>query len=278
MSLKQILVIHPIHDPVSALDSAIEFARSHNARLDILVLNLADIPTIPMTPNPEHDWNTTFSEPILATEKREQDVTAYMEKSGLPCSVQSECAQHGLIDDLVATAALCTDVVIFTNRQSSFVSGLIAQALDGALLDAGKPVLVLNGSPQASLETPEKIVIAWDDVSQAAHAVQAAIPILQRAKTVEIMVVIEKSAEATAFYNTEKLTTWLELHGIATQVSTVRRDGQLVSHALADYIEEQPCDLLVMGAYSHSRISERLFAGATHIALTDINVPLLIAH
>ena len=280
MSYKKILVIHPIHDTISALAPALSFARENDAHLDVLVLNLADVPAALMTQNPEYDWGRTFGDLLAQTDRRVQDVTEYLDKADIKHTVRSECAALGLMENLVARSALCTDLVIFTNGQSSFVSGLVGKALEGALLTCGKPVLVLTGNQQTPYSAPESVVIAWDDVPHAAHAVKAAMPILQAAGTVETLVVCENSEVDDVSHNhsTKALAQWLEAHDVSSRLTTVARDGQFISHALANHVEQHPCDLLVMGAYGHSRFSERLFAGTTHVALTDMDVPLLLAH
>jgi len=278
MDYKKILVIHPTYDPLSSLNSALDFARSFDAQIDVLVLNSSDYPTIAIAHSRGSDWSEQYSDLLLETDAREKEVTACLAEANIRFSVTAECAPLGMIDNIVAKAALCTDIVVFTNSQSSFVSGIVGQALEGALLDSGKPVLALTGSLQPSLMSADKVVIAWDEVPQAAKAVQFGLPILQAAKDVELLVIKESSTEPDSTKATDGITEWLKCHDIDSSVTVVARNGQFVSHALANHFQKHFCDLLIMGAYGHTRFTEKLFAGATHIALTDMQVPLLLAH
>ncbi|MEE9322210.1 MAG: universal stress protein [Granulosicoccus sp.] len=154
----------------------------------------------------------------------------------------------------------------------------MAHALQGAIQSAGKPALILVGRHQEPPSDPGKVIIAWDEVPQAARAVHHSLPLLKRAQEVEILTISEKNDKENGLKRATSLKTWLLRHGINAAARTESREGQFVSHVLVDQVNRSRANLLVMGAYSHTRASERLFAGATHAALTELETPLLLSH
>lgn len=279
MSYKTLLAIHPTHDPLKRLDPMIQFARSLGAQLHVLVLNLATpIPTMTYVQNPEYDWGEGFRQRLHETAECEDAVRGYLAGHLESCMVYGDCNQMGLIDETVGKHAIYADLILCSGGLASLTSGMMAHALEGALFNAGRPILALPFGVEVLPDTPHKITVAWDETPQAARAVAASLPLLRSAANVEVLVVWGKEGEDVASRRAKQLQTWLFAHAVTASTRILACDGQTVSHALVNAVNDNSTDMLVMGAYGHARIGERLFAGATHVALSDVHVPMFMAH
>lgn len=140
------------------------------------------------------------------------------------------------------------------------------------LLREGRPVLfVPKGVAATRYETP---LIGWNGSPEAFHAVQAALPILQKATTVHVCTVAEKNfTEGLA----EKLIAYLAWHGIRA-VAAKPAKGAGAEDALEATARRVGADLLVMGAYTHGRLRQLVFGGMTRRILNRGKIPTLMAH
>ena len=141
-------------------------------------------------------------------------------------------------------------------------------------LSASCPVLALPD--HSGLKLPlGTVCIAWDGGSEAARALKAAVPLLINAADVRVLTV--ESDSPTGFPPTEALR-YLARHGVKAELTELPR-GNSVEEALAEAVARAGADLLVMGAYGHSRLREFLFGGVTRFFLDELTAPpLLIAH
>jgi nucleotide-binding universal stress UspA family protein len=149
---------------------------------------------------------------------------------------------------------------------------LTAQALEGALFESGRPVLV-PGSRQLSLET---IAIAWKPTREAARAVSATLPLLPYAKRVVFISVSEDGAVESK--DAERLETTLKRHHPGVETLFLKAGAADVSETLLLHAYRSGAGLLVMGAYSRTRLRELIFGGVTENVLGDCELPVLMAH
>lgn len=146
------------------------------------------------------------------------------------------------------------------------------------LLSAGRPALVVPHIGAAAT-VGERVVVAWDASREAARAVSDAMPLLERAKSV---LVVSFDPKPTPFGHGElpgaDIALHLARHGVEVEVQ--REDaGELdVGNALLSYVADRGADLLVMGAYAHSRVRELVLGGVTRTMLESMTVPVLMAH
>lgn len=149
---------------------------------------------------------------------------------------------------------------------------------DLVALQSGRPVMVV---PRNFDRGPvnNRIVLAWDGHRAAARALGDAIHFLDDVSLVTILAVgdpnpLEKGLEAD-------IATHLSRHGIRTehaQIESRRRNHEGVGKAIIDYCERNRPDVLVMGAYEHSKFREDYFGGVTDTVFKDLTVPVLMSH
>lgn len=148
-------------------------------------------------------------------------------------------------------------------------------AIEEALFNSGRPVIVVpksGGNPE-----PQRIAIAWDGSARSARAVGDALPLLRNAGRVTIIMVgAEKDLSRIASANGP--TTYLERHGVKSERVTLEAVRGDVAEALREYVRGSDAELIVMGAYVHSRFRQAVLGGVTHSLLEDSPVPLLLAY
>jgi nucleotide-binding universal stress UspA family protein len=145
-------------------------------------------------------------------------------------------------------------------------------SLEAALMDTGRPLLVVP--PQAPAKIGSNVAIAWNGSVEASRAVNAAKPFLLAARKVSILTAKEPSNEDIG---PESLRAALAWHGISAKVEPVRARGD-IAKALLSAADRAGANLLVMGAYTHSRVREMILGGVTRHVLSEAEIPTLLAH
>jgi nucleotide-binding universal stress UspA family protein len=177
--------------------------------------------------------------------------------------------QEGAIDTAVAAAGRVADLVVL-GREARAPDHGADLALEGALFHSGRPVLVVPGP----CSIPETVLLAWNDSAQAVRAVAAAEPLLEAARKIVVFVAAEHGREAFAV---DALTSWLGWRGLAAPTIVAASEGD-PSVRLLEAAEQHKAGLVVMGAYTHSRLRHLVFGGVTTHMLRHSRVPLLMAH
>ena len=161
-------------------------------------------------------------------------------------------------------------------RTPAAVSRGEADSLSGALWSSGHPVMMVPGiedTPVAAT-APKRIVVAWNGSLEATRALSAALPVLKQAEAVDV-VTFDHAVDAAGL---ARVAAYLAGHGVDARTSDVATEGYLLSKALFDRVIERGGDLIVMGAYTHSRVREYLLGGLTQEILDGAPVPVLFAH
>ena len=142
------------------------------------------------------------------------------------------------------------------------VPELAAEQLDSMVMQSGRPLLIAPSKPTRQIG--EKVMIAWKDGPEAARALSAALPILAHAKHVTIVTLSEHSSEnAREKASAESVVEQLGWHGIQAKSQVSNSPVISASRKLEEIAFTLDADLLVMGAYGHSRLREFVFGGVT---------------
>lgn len=146
---------------------------------------------------------------------------------------------------------------------------------ESALFRSGRPVLVVPSVHRAPA-TLERIMVAWDGSEVATRAIAGAMPLLERARSV-LVVTIPTARYGAVDYPGFNIARHLARHGLPVELkvtpSTIDAGNTLLSLAA-----DEGSDLLVMGAYGHSRMRELVLGGATRQVLATMTLPVLMAH
>ena len=160
---------------------------------------------------------------------------------------------------------------------STPVPGMMPNFVETVALNSGRPVLVVPYAGEASGEFRRPLV-AWDGGLPASRAITSALPLLRQAGTIDV--VIFNPHTEVGVHGEEPgadLALYLARHGI--QVNVVERTvSGAIGEALLSTAADLGSDLIVMGAYGHTRFREVLLGGVTRTVLGSMTVPVLMAH
>jgi nucleotide-binding universal stress UspA family protein len=138
---------------------------------------------------------------------------------------------------------------------------------------------VLLAPPSETAAIGSTIAVAWKETAEAARAVTAAMPLLERAKKVIVLSVEEHSGlPAASTASAERLATQLARHGMNVEAHGLLAKPHGGAGTLIEKAKELEADLVVSGAYSHSRVREVVFGGFTRSLLGSCELPVLLLH
>ncbi|MGC2855746.1 universal stress protein [Novispirillum sp. DQ9] len=179
--------------------------------------------------------------------------------------------EQGAEDDKVALRGRMADLIV-VGRPRGDAEPALQATLNAALMDSGRPVLVAPRAPVSGIAT--SCAIAWNGSAEAARAVAAALPFLIKAGSVTILVAEEAEGTPSA----QDLETHLAWHGISAEIRRVVPSGGTVGAALLKAAGDAGADLLIMGAYTHSRLRQLILGGVTRHILDHAQIPVLLSH
>ena len=175
--------------------------------------------------------------------------------------------------------AHCSDLVVLTQADLDARDHRSAQALvEQVVLSNARPTLLLPYAGRLNAVGTHAMV-AWDDSREAARALSDALPLLRLAKRVQVVSWNEGLGydDETLRPRLDALHQWLVWQGIDAEMRVETTDGH-VAEAMLSHAADIGADLIVMGAYGHSRWMERLLGGATRGMLASMTVPVLMSH
>jgi len=137
------------------------------------------------------------------------------------------------------------------------------RVIEGLIFHSGRPILLCPEELAAELPVNfDRIIVAWDHSAPAARAVGDALSMLRRARDVQVVTATDGNTPAEQQSGAAVIRHLAE-HGINASFGMVRIDGSSVGKILEAEVKVRGIDLLIMGAYGHSRLSEWVWGGAT---------------
>ena len=180
-------------------------------------------------------------------------------------------ALAGPITHLVEQARAADLLVVGRRGPEDVAPGALGVPPGPVLMEAARPVLVLP--PRIERIRGARIVVAWKDGREARRAVSAALPFIREADQVFVV----STGEGARYEGAEDVADHLARHGASVTTHLLRT---VVSDAdeLLRFALKQEADLIVMGAYGHTRLRQWLFGGVTHEMLRTSPLPCLMCH
>ena len=147
--------------------------------------------------------------------------------------------------------------------------------VEAALFDGGRPVIVVPFIHKGPVKL-ERAVVCWDGGRTAARAMADAMPLLERAETVDVLTVSSRAGSDQEIPGID-VGEHLARHGLKVEVQRIVSEIDVTASILS-YAADTSADLLVMGAYGHSRLREFILGGVTRGILHSMTVPVLMSH
>jgi nucleotide-binding universal stress UspA family protein len=144
------------------------------------------------------------------------------------------------------------------------------------LIGVGRPVML---APEHEPETVgSTVAIAWKKSAEAARALTAAMPLLTKSGKVIVFAADEGAGRDATIGSAERIARHLRDHDLAVEIECVDVEGQSTANAIVQSALAKKSDLLVMGAYGHSRVRELILGGMTREVLIDCPIPVFLFH
>jgi nucleotide-binding universal stress UspA family protein len=276
MTFKNLLV-HVDDDAGSParLEAAIKLARDHDAHLTSLYVQ-AD-PSWPgyvraqMPAEVMEIQERQLAEHAKGVEKR---VVGVIEKSGLGVDHRTRRGSETAVAEIVALHARYADLAILGQDNPEETVGRELPA--HVLLSSGRPAVVVPYIG-AGKTLGQRVMVAWDAGREAARAVNDSLPILERAQSVILLTVNPQDAPHGQEPGTD-IALQLARHGVKVEVQHNVSEDLEPADTILSRLADHSSDLLVMGAYGHSRLRELLLGGVTQQILEHMTVPVFMSH
>jgi len=270
---------YPKPTTAAAINEAVALAASLGGKLTGLAVEVE----IPVHSNRLADYLIGLTAMTDAEEARSRaacrDGLAHFTKAataaGIVHATLSKKVNHYDVPGKVAALARTYDLSILP-----MVGGFDGQmeVADSVVFNSGRPILIFHVGQGAGLTRgPDLVVLAWDGSRGAARAMADALPILIRAKRVRVVTILNEKPHAVSKLG-EGAQRHLQTYGVSATLDEVDACGAEIGAVFDRYIKANKPDLLVMGAYGHSRAREFLLGGATEHALRVPTCPVLLSH
>lgn len=277
MTLKTILAITGTAAGDDDLAIAIALCEESGLHLSVLIVE-------PAPPPPTGEFAAMVSDGWIAQrqdgQKRLDDraaaVTAKLAATALSADVTTAYPELAWADEVVGRRARYADMsLVGPGLPREDVLG--SRAIHGALFSSGTPLMIVPAGARPTV-APKRVLLAWDAGVEAARAMHAALDLLSAAEAVHLTLV--DPVEGENGHGAEPgadAATYLARHGCRVSVDRLPSGGKPVSSVLRQHAIDVAADLIVMGAYGHSRLRERMFGGTTKSMIEDAPVPVLFA-
>lgn len=290
MSVKKIFVpVQNVDTAEGALKTAIALARRHKAHID--ALHIRQRPNVPAGGYypvgvifvDEHlselkealeaeaaKMKEIFNRVMKAEDVRIVASATHRDDAGATASWRD---QQGILPFDLSAAARVSDIIVF-GRGAGEIGYPDANLIEEAIFQSGRPVIIAPAGQFT--RTPRRILVAWNGGREAARALSSAMPLFEET---DAALVLSIGAIPSDLEGPEKAAELLRLHGVKAEAAR-REPGKKEAGEddLLDAAREWKADLIVMGAYSHSRWRELVLGGFTRKLLKQSEFPLFLAH
>lgn len=278
MALKDLLV-HIDNSKAAAgrVDTAIRLAAEHEAHLTGLYVVPGGnaVPAYIESQIPEDVIEAQIQAELARTEKAEEAFKTAADRAGL--STEWRCVEGDPLPTL-SLHARYVDLVIIGQADGSDYFSMMEGDVEHAVLDIGRPVLVIPYI--GTMETiGKRVMVAWDGSREAMRAIQDALPLLERAEAAHVLSIDPEGGSAgDGDLPGADISLHLARHNIKAQAAFTQAREISVGNTLLSRAADDNIDLIVMGAYGHSRYRELVLGGVTRDLLQSMTVPILMSH
>src|ERR1700688_3123813 len=192
--------------------------------------------------------------------------------SAEPLTLSASAAGAG---DQFARIARRFDLAIVGQAEpgANAVEELIAES---TLFQSGRPMIVVPYIQKAPLQL-DRVMACWDGGRQAPRAIADAMPILEKAGKVEIVIVANERGKEDEIEGAD-MGQHLARHGLKVDVKRISGGHIDIADVLLSHVSDSGTDFIVMGGYGHSRLREFILGGVTHSILRSMTAPVLLSH
>ncbi|WP_136634365.1 universal stress protein [Pseudooceanicola onchidii] len=260
------------------IDAAAAVAATHDAHLDAYCLGVD---------RSQMDYyyagaNAMILQEAIArageeAEEIDAEVKRLLAMTGVRWATDTGVTQMADLGRRVAQHARFSDLVILPKPYGKDRGADLEPMVEAAMFDGRAPVMIVPEAADVST-LPRSALLCWNESREALAAIKAALPLLRAADTVHICVIDPPVHGPNRSDPGGQLAVWLARHGIRAEIDVIARTLPRVSDVIRRHAEDKGAEMIVMGAYGHSRFREAILGGATRHMLEDTDVPVFMAH
>ncbi len=276
MTYKDILVYADTTKAATArLNYAATMAKAHKAHLTAL-----HVETRPFVP--ADILNTGMAAQVLQWQRelrrhQSEEVRAMVEAASQRNDINIEWRNViGDIDDSILLHAHYQDLLVLSRDGDPLdLNEPIEPSPSNIVISSGRPIVVLP-LDKTIASYGQRVLIAWKSTPEAARAVHDALPILTQAKVVTVMEV-NPAQPADQHIAGSDIAQHLARHGVRVNVAPIYADDMDAGNLILTRADDLEADMIVMGAYGHSRLREIVLGGVTRHILENATIPVLLS-
>lgn len=281
MTYRSLLVLID-HTPACAArtECAMQLAKELDCHLvGLAPTDLIDLPAAPKAAASLNEYAALVWDALRDQAERAADAFRDACHAAEVKSFEAVIDEASKVESLVRHAR-CTDLTVLTQADPSAPDFAVTKDMvESVILHSARPTLVLPYVGRID-SIGSRVLVAWDDSREAARALSDALPMLQRASQVEVSTWNEGATvdDKTLHPQLDALQKWLMWHGVSARTRVEPATDAAIADAMLSRAADTNADLIVMGAYGHSRWTERVLGGATRGLLASMTVPVLMSH
>ncbi len=259
------------------LEPAVRLANRHNTHL----IGMHAYSMVPAPPIPIPYGGKVLGSVVAAERQETEEIAATFARmtANQPFVAEWRAVKVPHVDlaPIVMDHGRAADLIIAGQTDPEWEFSPLLDFPERLALESGRPVLVVPYIGHYP-EIGRNIVIAWKPGREAARATFDALPLLLGAEKVHILEIMERGDERPALAPDTSIAAALARHGIKASVYTSAPRDIGVGDEILSRLADLGADLLVMGAYGHSRMRELVFGGVTRSISRHMTVPTLFSH
>ncbi len=279
MAYKTILLsLNDVPRVEAMIDAGAKIAAAHGAH----VIGCYVIPAVTIYPEvgyaappAVYEAHQQYFKSNLAAVK--QRFETRMRQDGLMHEWREMHSPYSEIAPSLIELASSADLVVVSQIKEDSEAELETGLTERVVMESGRPVLII---PQAgTYRMPKSVVVGYNDTREASRAAFDGLPLFQGADDVRVVWVNPyQHRQSAGELPGAEMATVLARHGVKAMAEGLEANGNNAGEALLQLANDKGSDLLVMGAYAHSRLREYIFGGATQHVLEHANIPVLMSH
>lgn len=275
MTYELTVCVNDIGDRAYATHSALSFATQKNAHLTAVYVKLDEVQIRRWA---GYSPYALANQMLVDQDQREHDAKSLFESmaKSYDCKTTWKTVHQS---DNPFKQMMCTDYIFAAQPiDDDFSHRPDDQFITDLLLLTKRPIILIpNGWKETHIG--DNILIGWNDSTIAMRAVADAMPLLQSAKRVSLLKIMKQNRFTPKPLAYPDIKSYLDGKGVTNTLLVQADDKELGEHQeLVKFANDDGCDLIVIGGYSHSRFREVFFGGVTKHLLTQSDVPVLVSH
>lgn len=257
------------------LDAAISLADRMDAHLDVYVVTISHTETSTYYMGTEALVIAEQTRDAMAQcDKLEAWLKDRMHGEMVRWSMQSATVQGPALTGYLARKLRFSDLVVLPRPYQDNPEA--ANLVEACLFAADRPVLMIPKGCKAP-EVGGHVLMGWNDGAEALAAARAALPLLELADVADICIIDPPSHAADRSDPGGAMAQYLMRHGTKSEVAVLAKTEPHIGEILLRRAKEVGAEMIVSGAYGHSRLREAVFGGATRSLLEIADMPILMS-